>query len=146
MKIAGPAACGTVVCCGPILLMILYALVQLPMYLFSFDIYHECRDAYIYEPTILDINDPYLNASRHNYTDIATFTVTSNSSGELNILSNAENVVLDSNAQRVCFKTVDEEGKIRGTLVKPKETEDWLDYQNASSWESVLRSEKQEWF
>jgi len=59
----------------------------------------------------------------------------------LNIYSESEDVVLANSTQRLCFKTFDEENKIRGFLVKPKELEDWLDYQNASSWKSVLKNE-----
>jgi len=107
------------------------------MYGFSFDINQECSlpNDYIYTPSNVS-SFPSL----HGFQETPTFTVTQNSSGELNIYSDSEDVVLANSTQRLCFKTVDEENKIRGFLVKPKELEDWLDYQNASSWKSVLKN------
>jgi len=64
----------------------------------------------------------------------------------MNIYSDSEDVVLVNSTQRVCFKTVDEDSKIRGFLVRPKELEDWQDYKNASSWTSVLKYENETWF
>lgn len=60
----------------------------------------------------------------------------------MNVVS--DDLEIQDNAQKICIST-NFTHDIRGIAVKVQNQSDWLDYQNASSFKSVIGNELEEW-